>query len=251
MEKAGKNAIGAFIDGVKSKKSSVESAAKEVANKSKEGIEGKKSSFKTAGRHLVEGFAEGIEENAYKAEAKAKAMAQAAVDAAKEILKEHSPSKVGYEIGDFFGVAFVNAIGDYKDKAYNTSAEVAGSAKSGLRDSLNRIKDIIDGNIDTQPSIRPVLDLSDVRAGAAAIGGMLNMNSQVGVLANVRGINSMMNNQNGNRDDVVSAIKDLSGKLDNRSGDTYTINGVTYDDGSNIADAVKSLVRAARVERRT
>ena len=251
MEKAGKNAINAFIDGVKSKKYSVESAAKEIANRSKEEIESKRSSFNTAGRYLVEGFAEGIEENTYKAEARAEAMAQAAADAAKAILKEHSPSKVGYNIGDFFGIAFVNAIGDYKDKAYNTSAEVAGSAKSGLRDSLNKIKDIIDGNIDTQPSIRPVLDLSDVRAGAAAIGGMLNMNSQVGILANVRGISNMMNNQNRSGDDVVSAIKDLSSKLDNRSGDTYTVNGITYDDGSNIADAVKSLVRAARVERRT
>ena len=61
----------------------------------------------------------------------------------------------------------------------------------------------------------------------------------------------MMNNQNRSGDDVVSAIKDLSSKLDNRSGDTYTVNGITYDDGSNIADAVKSLVRAAKVERRT
>ena len=252
MEKAGKTAIDAFIKGVKSKKSTVETAAKEVANKSKDGIETKKSSFETAGRHLVEGFANGIENNAYKAEAKAKAMAQAAVDAVQKILKEHSPSKVGYSLGDFFGVAFVNAIGDYRDKAYETSAEMASSAKSGLASSLNKIRDVIDGNIDTQPTIRPVLDLSDVRAGASSISEMLNMNSPIGALASASSISAMMGrrNQNGTSDDIISAIKNLSGKLDKASSNVYNINGVTYDDGSNISEAVKSIVRAARVERR-
>ena len=252
MEKAGKNAIDAFIKGVKSKKSSVEAAAKEVANKSKDGIETKKSSFETAGRHLVEGFANGIENNAYKAEAKAKAMAQAAVDAVQKILKEHSPSKVGYSLGDFFGVAFVNAIGDYRDKAYETSAEMASSAKNGLGDSLNKLKNIIDGNIDVQPVIRPVLDLSDIRAGASSISEMLNANGPIGALASANNISAMMNgrSQNGAADEVVSAINKLRKDLGN-VGNIYTIGDITYGDESNISDAVKSLVRAARVERRT
>ena len=80
---------------------------------------------------------------------------------------------------------------------------------------------------------------------------MFGMNPSVKMLANVGSISSMMNkNQNGTNDDVISAIKDLGSKLIGRSGDTYQINGVTYDDGSNITDAVKTLVRAARVERR-
>ena len=32
---------------------------------------------------------------------------------------------------------------------------------------------------------------------------------------------------------------------------SYTINGVTYDDGTNVSDAVGSLVRAIKIERRT
>lgn len=33
-------------------------------------------------------------------------------------------------------------------------------------------------------------------------------------------------------------------------GNTYIINGITYDDGTNVAEAVESLIRAVRVERR-
>ena len=60
----------------------------------------------------------------------------------------------------------------------------------------------------------------------------------------------MNSRQNGSNGDVISAIKDLGSKLGNMSGNTYNVNGVTYDDGSNISDAVKALVHAARVERR-
>ena len=53
-------------------------------------------------------------------------------------------------------------------------------------------------------------------------------------------------------EDIINAIdklrKDIN-RLD--TGASYTINGVTYDDGSNISDAVQALVRAARIGRRT
>ena len=57
-------------------------------------------------------------------------------------------------------------------------------------------------------------------------------------------------NQNASNDDVVSAIKDLKKTIGNGSGDTYNINGVTYDDGSNVSNAVRTLVRAVKVEGR-
>ena len=57
--------------------------------------------------------------------------------------------------------------------------------------------------------------------------------------------------QNGNNNaDIVSALKDLQNSVANSGGNTYTINGITYDDGSNVANAIGTLVRAAKIERR-
>ena len=56
--------------------------------------------------------------------------------------------------------------------------------------------------------------------------------------------------QNGTNSDVVSAIDQLHKDLSSNIGNVYNIDGVTYDDGSNISEAVQALVRAARVERR-
>ena len=58
-------------------------------------------------------------------------------------------------------------------------------------------------------------------------------------------------NQNGVNDDVVYAINKLRKDLGNVGNTTYSINGITYDDGSNISDAIQTLVRAAIVERRS
>ena len=81
---------------------------------------------------------------------------------------------------------------------------------------------------------------------------MLNLKASVGTLAKANSISTMMNrrNQNGSTEEVVSAINKLRKDLGN-VGNTYTIGDITYDDGSSISDAVQSLVRAARVERRT
>ena len=273
VSSAGSKMTDSFIKGVESKESLLVGVGKNMASKFASGISQNTkaikdsfsavlkaaisliksyySQFREAGKYAVDGFADGISANTYKARAKAKAMADAASEAAAKALDERSPSKVFYGIGDYAGVAFVNALKDHTTKAYKASFEMASKAKSGLSDAVAKISDVINSDIDAQPTIRPVLDLSDVRAGASSISGMFGANPSIGVMSNIRAITSMMNgNQNGGNDDVISAIKDLGNKISGKTGDTYQINGITYNDDSNVSDAVATLVRAVRVERR-
>lgn len=159
---AGANLMIKLIAGVKSKDYETRNAFVNILSSCLTAIRDYHDQFKQAGTYLVEGFADGISENTYRAEAKARAMARAAAEAAEDELDEHSPSKVGYHIGDFFGLGFVNAIGTYAVKAYNASAEMADSAKTGLGNAIAKVKDMIDNGVDGQPTIRPILDLSDV-----------------------------------------------------------------------------------------
>lgn len=162
FQNAGMQCMIKFIAGIKEKAEEVKTAFTGNLNASVTAIRDYHDQFKQAGAYLVEGFADGISENTYRAEAKARAMARAAAEAAEDELDEHSPSRVGYHIGDFFGVGFVNAIGTYAVKAYNASAEMADSAKTGLGNAIAKVKDMIDNGVDGQPMIRPILDLSDV-----------------------------------------------------------------------------------------
>lgn len=162
FQNAGMQCMIKFIAGVKEKAEEVKTAFTGNLNASVTAIRDYHDQFKQAGTYLVEGFADGISENTYRAEAKARAMARAAAEAAEDELDEHLPSRVGYHIGDFFGLGFVNAIGTYAVKAYNASAEMADSAKTGLGNAIAKVKDMIDNGVDGQPTIRPILDLSDV-----------------------------------------------------------------------------------------
>ena len=250
----GKTMVTKLVNGVQSeseaKSSSYQAPAKDAiaALRAQTVME----AFYNAGANLVSGFANGISANSYKAAAKAKAMADAAADAAKAALDEHSPSKVGYKIGDFFGVAFVNAVGDYVDKSYDAGYGMADSARSGLSNAISKVNSLINSDIETQPTIRPVLDLTDVNDGARTISDLFNNGSSLGLMTNIGAVSSMMskNGQNGTDSEVVSEIKKLRKDIGKIEHSTVSINGITYDDGSNINSAIETIVRAAKVERR-
>ena len=251
FESEGKSLMTNFASGIGKGKTKAVDAIKAICTTMATTIRGKYESFYSAGQYLADGFAAGISANSYKAAAKARAMAARAAEAAEDELDINSPSRVGYRIGNFFGLGFVNALDDYGDAAYKASSLMARSATNGLTKVASKLADALNGEIDTNPTIRPVLDLSDISSGARTVNDLFNLSPSVGVMSNVGAISSMMNtNQNGANDDVVSAIKELGRAMSGMSGDIYQINGVTYDDGSNVYDAVRTLVRAAKVERR-
>ena len=241
-----------FIQGIGNKESETTNKFTTLLTTCDTLIRGYYGTFYNAGDYLVLGFAAGIDENTFKAEAKAAAMARAALEAAEEELDENSPSEESYRVGAFFGQGFVNAVGDYAGKAYVAGSSMADKARVGLGSAIRRMTDAISSDMDTTPTIRPVLDLSDIQAGSAAMNDLLSMGSSMNLLTNVGRIGYAMNRnrQFSQNSEVVSAIDKLRKDLGNVGGTTYQVNGITYDDGSNISDAVRSLVRAARIDRR-
>jgi len=163
-----------LIAGIRSKYQTARDTFVQIVSGCLTAIRNKYTDFYNAGKYLVEGFADGITANTYLAEARARAMAAAAARAAERELDEHSPSKVGYRIGDFFGLAFVNAISDYADKSYKAGTNMAAAAKNGLSNAISKIREFVDGEMEVQPTIRPVLDLSEVRSGAGRLTAILS-----------------------------------------------------------------------------
>ena len=172
-----------IIAGIRTKNQLAKDAFIQIINSCLTAIRNKYTDFYNAGKYLVEGFAAGITANTYMAEARARAMARAAAAAAEAELDINSPSKVGYRIGGFFGMGFVNSLIDYTDKSYNAGASVAKSAKEGLRNAVSKIGDFIENGIDSQPTIRPLLDLSDVTEGAGRLSALLSRNQAMKISA--------------------------------------------------------------------
>ena len=248
----GARAMKNFADGILTQTVISKKAVTSVINACRDTANAKYRSFYNLGKYLVQGFASGIKENTFMAEVAASAMAKAAYKAAKGALDINSPSKIFRKLGFAIPEGLAMGIDKLSYMVGNSVISMTKSAINGTKDAISRIASIVTNDIDAQPTIRPVLDLSDVRSGANAIGNMLNGRTLSIATRNVGTINSMMKyNQNGANSDVISAIEDLGRKLGNTNGNTYNINGITYDDGSGVSDAIETLIRAAKIERRS
>lgn len=204
-----------LINGIKSKDLLIKTIFTLSISGALTSIKEKYQEFYNAGAYLVQGFINGIADNIESAAQKSAEMAAAAANAAKKELDEHSPSKVGYKIGDYFGVAFVNAISDYEDASYNAGRNVAYMAKNGLSSAVMKISDLIDSGIDTEPTIRPVLDLSDVENKAVRLNALLSRTQAVKAGAEITEYSHRNGRENQN------GIKDSN-------GNTYTFTQNNY-----------------------
>ena len=244
--------MGKFASGISKKSSTLNKAFTTVLTSAVDTCRGYYNNFYNAGSYVVSGFANGISSKTWQAEAKATEMAKAAVKAARKELKINSPSKVFMKIGGGVPEGFAKGINKFGYYVTDSIGQMSKNSLDQTKNVISNIASVLDTDIDTQPTIRPVVDLSDVKASSGRINGLFGQNISLGVSANSAGVVSAMmsnNSQNGN-EDIVSAINKLRKELGNVGGTTYKIDGITYDDGSNITNAVKSLVRAAKIERR-
>ena len=252
FKNAGSSLINAFATGIRSKVSSISSAATSGLSSAISAIQRYRQNFYAAGKYLVEGFATGIRLYSWVSEKAASSMAQKAIDAANKTLDENSPSKVFIKIGGYVARGFGIGINRDSSVAEEAASSMASGAINKVRSAVSDIGNMISNDIDAQPTIRPVVDLTDVKTGAAAASGMFDSLNTIGVRSNLNAITVAMNGklQNGSNDDVISAINKLGTQLESSRGDTYNFGDFTYDDGSEVADAIGTLIRYAKIGRR-
>lgn len=240
-----------FADGIGDSGGEVKSAIDSAMSGCVATLDSYYGSFYSSGTYVASGFANGISAGTFAAAAKASAMANAAKNAANAALAINSPSRVFYETGMYSALGLIKGMGDYEDDVWNSGYGMGASARDGLRDALNTAVAIADGDVEWEPTVRPVIDLTDVEAGADRMAGMFDtidlgrVSGKVEAMAAVTG----RRNQNGSPD-VVSAIDKLGRKIDRMPRTSYSINGITYEAGTDTADAMDRLARAINIEGR-
>ena len=125
--------------------------------------------FENIGVSIATGVAAGITKSTNIVTLSAEAMAVAAYNAAMNKLNAHSPSKVFIDVGSYIGAGMAIGIN-------NTAGDVTKSAE-GLSDSaiettggmMAEISRIMAENSDANPTITPVLDMTNINAGIAAM----------------------------------------------------------------------------------
>lgn len=239
-----------LTNGVRTSTTAIRSSITSALNSAVSAIGSYYSNFYSAGGRLAQGLANGISANSYMVAARASAMASQAAEAARKALDIRSPSRVFYAIGRFVVSGFANSLNDGGDYIYDTAMSMANAAKDGMNKGLDFIGSLLDSTMNNNPTITPVLDLSSVKRSASALGGLLGTDPLSATLTRAVSVGDVSpNRQNDIGTKVATAISDLKKVMDS-TGNTYVIDGITYDDGSAVSTAMESLIRAARIERR-
>lgn len=141
----------------------------------------KEAGWTETGQQIPAGLAEGVSLSKSAFLDELTSMALAGVEAVKSTLKINSPSRVFRELGNFTGLGFVTGLADYAKKSYAAGANVAEYAADGLSNAMSIAAELLSGDMDAQPTIRPVLDLSDVMRGADELNSLFYPQRTIGL----------------------------------------------------------------------
>lgn len=143
------------------------------------------SMFETVGRNITLGLSRGISEKTEEVRKAAGKVAGEAAEAARNELDIQSPSRVFRAIGEYAGLGFVNGLNYYADISSKAGTELGDSAKNGINSAIGKITDIVNGDIDYQPTITPVLDLSEISDGIGKLDALMSRKTAVGIAADI------------------------------------------------------------------
>ena len=174
---AGSNLMMKLNAGFRSRSNIIRSTVASMVSAACSSIFANRSAFVTAGASLVEGFAAGITENTFQAEAAAAAMAEAAYEAAKEELEINSPSKKFRRMAGCVPEGFAQGIDRLGGMVKKSSVKMANLAIDSTADALGSLTKVVDSNTDFRPTIRPVVDMSNLRTTDLRLGS--NMNTMI------------------------------------------------------------------------
>ena len=132
-----------------------------------------------AGINILIGFKDGLSDLAMikQINDKAYSIGEGAVDNLEKGAAEESPSKTAKKAGVFVGQGFLNGLVVLTRQINQTSYNLGESSVNSMQRAVSRISEVLDAEVDTTPVIRPVLDLSDVTAGAGRISSLFSNRS--------------------------------------------------------------------------
>lgn len=165
--------INAITSAVKEKQTTVNSAFKTLAEGGAKAIKKEWQKFYNAGIYVAKGFCSGVTSSNTGAIRSGTSLARKALEAARRTLDENSPSKEFYKIGAFAGAGFVNALNDSQKDVDRAGSSFGLASIDALSQTIGRIAEAVDDNIDVQPTITPVLDLSEIQNGRKKLNGII------------------------------------------------------------------------------
>ncbi len=249
-KKTGKNVCEELAKGIIAKKKSTTTSSEKVGNAALKALKGTLSSGngRVVAGNMVQGLKKGLTDGKSGVVAAAQKVAQEAFEAAKVTLGIKSPSRKFAEIGKYADAGFAQGLISEEKNVCKTAADVMNKA-------LKQVSELANSDIDVQPTIRPVLDLSNIQNGAAGIHKMMDGYAVSGSV-NLAGVIAKGMDSRGSLTDnsAMNAIKNLqdtlTGLLNKPNIEQHNTFSISGGNPKEIANEVSHILQQ-QVERRS
>ena len=155
-----------------------------------EALKSKYSNMVDAGKDLVIGFGQGIKNYISTAVKSAGELAAAVLNKIKQTLGIASPAKELIEVGMDADRGLAGGITKFATLILKATKDLGGRTVSAFSDIVSSISNAVNSDMEFSPTIRPVIDLTDIRKGESQIDSIfgtkrLNLTLAANRLSNV------------------------------------------------------------------
>lgn len=130
--------------------------------------------IKDIGKRIIDGIKAGIEKAKGALKKAAHFVVSVVTGETEDGLDINSPSRVFAEYGKFIDMGLAEGMEDNVKVVEKASGSLTKSTMKGMASAISSISDSVSNDLDFNPTIRPVLDLSEIQNGGRAISGLLN-----------------------------------------------------------------------------
>ena len=132
------------------------------------------SEFFKKGQDCADGFARGLKDKASQAVTEAENMAERAQKALAKANDSNSPSKVYMRLGTYAVDGYVLGFKNNVGQVIKSVTDTGNAGILAMRDTVRKMSDMIDDEVDYRPTITPVLDLTQLANGMQTTRGLLS-----------------------------------------------------------------------------
>lgn len=215
----GVSCIQGFVDGMNAMLGSATSTAYNIGGESGDSTN-RYWSFWTSGTYCITGFIDGMNAYAVYAYNAAATIGYGVVATYNRSIGAESPAKEFIKSGMYSDMGIAKGLTDYSYIVNEASSDVAEGSLETIKSALQGINTEL---IDEAPTIRPVLDLSDIQNGANSINDLLYAEGSMRIGGfGVGGVARVINDLQGlgvtglyDDTDVIAVINDLGERVDN------------------------------------
>lgn len=149
---------------------------------------------KSTATFIVDGVEMGASEYSWRCRNAGEMLGAQVIGGYQEILDINSPSKVMEQQAEYTALGLIKGLGDNASNVFKSSEDLGDEAINGLSTSLGAVSDIFGTDFDTfEPTITPILDLSNVDSGVNILNDLLNGKKTIVENLDVQSPNKMNN----------------------------------------------------------